>query len=265
MMPAKHGFSRYCRVRRLDAERGADAAGGSQRGRYPQNADVHERHRADLPGQVRGVPPARLDGADVADDVRAGAAVGQVDQGSRGRPPDAAVADRSERRHPEVQERPIAHRRAARHDRSLGGRGRAAGRPEGHAAGQAVARRSGLEFRGRVRPERAGSDHQVVRLHDAEGVAGRLGQARHAVRHHRAALGARHRNPSRDARGPQDHASRHRVSRADRGRRSRGDRTARALHGVGSRQAGRDDAARYGQAAAARLQVPLGHSLLAGG
>ena len=30
-----------------------------------------------------------------------------------------------------------------------------------------------------------------VRLHDAQGVAGRVGQARHAVRHHGAALGAR--------------------------------------------------------------------------
>ena len=53
-----------------------------------------------------------------------------------GRSPDAAVADRSQRRHPEVQERSLAHRRAGRHDRPLGRRRRAAGRSEGHAAGR---------------------------------------------------------------------------------------------------------------------------------
>ncbi len=109
----------------------------------------------------------------------------------------------------------------------LGGRRRAAGRPEGHARAQAVARRSGLELRGGVRPERAGPDHQVVRLHDAGRVAGRLGQARHAVGHHRAALGARDRNPARDAQGPQDHASRDCVSRAERAGRHGGARSAR--------------------------------------
>ncbi len=44
------------------------------------------------------------------------------------------------------------------------------------------------------------------------------------------------------------------------GRRS----VAGAVHGMGGRQAGRDDAPRYRQAAAARLEVPLGHPLLAG-
>ncbi len=40
---------------------------------------------------------------------------------------DAAVAHRQDRRHPAVQERPVAHRRADRHDRDVGGRRRAAG------------------------------------------------------------------------------------------------------------------------------------------
>ena len=43
-----------------------------------------------------------------------------------------------------------------------------------------------------------------------------------------------------------------------------GDRTAGAVHGVGGRQAGRDDAPGHRQAAAARFEVPLGHSLLPG-
>ena len=51
------------------------------------------------------MPPARLDRADVARDLRRGAAVGALDQGARRRPPDAAVAHRQDRRHPEVQER----------------------------------------------------------------------------------------------------------------------------------------------------------------
>ena len=41
-------------------------------------------------------------------------------------------------------------------------------------------------------------------------------------------------------------------------------RPADAVHGVGGRQAGRADAARHRQAAAARLEIPLGHPLLAG-
>ena len=49
------------------------------------------------------------------------------------------------------------------------------GDPKDMPAAEAVARRSGLELRGGVRPERAGPDHQVVRLHDAGGVAGRRG------------------------------------------------------------------------------------------
>ena len=111
--------------------------------------------------------PARFDRADVAHDLRRGAAVGALDQGPRRRPPDAAVAHRPDRRHPEIQERSLAHRRADRDDRPLGRRRRAAGRSERHARRQTVARRSGLELRGGVRPEGAGPDHQVARLHHA--------------------------------------------------------------------------------------------------
>ncbi len=124
-------------------------------------------------------------------------AVGSIDQGARHRSPDAAVADRSQRRHPEVQERSVAHRRADRHDRSLGRRRRAAGRSERHAEAEDLAGRSGLELRAALRSEGTGSDHQVVPVHDAGRLAGCVGQARHAVGHHRAALGSRDRDPSR--------------------------------------------------------------------
>ena len=68
-----------------------------------------------------------------------------------------------------------------------------------------------------------------------------------------------------DHQGPQDRASRDRLSRADRSERAvRRLRPADAVHGVGRRQAGRVDAPRHRQAAAARLEVPLGHPLLAG-
>ena len=59
---------------------------------------------------------------------------------------DAAVAHRQDRRHPAVQERSIAQRRADRHDRAVGRRRRAARRPEGHAAAEAVAGRRRLEL-----------------------------------------------------------------------------------------------------------------------
>ncbi len=118
---------------------------------------------------------------------------------------------------------------------------------QGHASPQAMARRSGLEFRGGVRPERAGPDHQAVRLHHAGRVAGRLGQARHAIGHQRAPMGARDRNPARDGQGPQNHASRDRVSRAERAWRHDGAWSAHAVHGVGGRQAGRDDAPNTGK------------------
>ena len=60
--------------------------------------------------------------------------VGAVDQDPRGGAPDAALAHRPDHRHPGVQERSLAQRRRDQDHRPLGGRGRAEGRPEGHAA-----------------------------------------------------------------------------------------------------------------------------------
>ena len=170
------------------------------------------------------------------------------------------------RRRAELQERPLAQRQADRDHREVGGCRRAAGQPEGHAGAADVARRPGLELRGAVRPEGARPGRQLVRLHHAGAVAGRVGQARHALGHHRAALGARHRDSSEDAsRAARSCITRSPIStRPSRARRRRR-RPAGAVHGMGRRQAGRVDASRHRQAAAARLEVPLGHPLLAGG
>ena len=82
--------------------------------------DLHQGCRADLPGEMRGVPPAGFDRADVAADLRGIPPVGEVDQDARRRAPDAAVAHRQGRRHPAVQVRPVAERLADRHDRPDG-------------------------------------------------------------------------------------------------------------------------------------------------
>ena len=58
----------------------------------------------------------------------------------------------------------------------------------------------------------------IIKSHDLTMpalVAGRVGQARHAVRDHRAAMGSRDRNPARDDEGPQDYASRDCLPRTD--------------------------------------------------
>ena len=85
-------------------------------------------------------------------DLRRGAALGEVDRGARRRAADAAVAHRQDGRHPEVQERSVAVRRADRDHRLVGGRRRAEGRPEGHAGRRSVAgrrRKSGSRRRSR--------------------------------------------------------------------------------------------------------------------
>ena len=199
--------------------------------------------------------------------------MGEVDQGTRGGAPDAAVAHRQERRHSGVQERSIADRSRDRDDHPVGGRWRADGRSEGHAAGDPVARRRGLELRQAVRRSTR-SRRQVAVVHPARARAGRLGQALDAVRRHRTALGARHRNSSRHQQGSQNRPPRARPAVAGRCGRQRGGREqrrrqrrhrrSRTLHGMGGRQAGRDHAPRHRQAAAARFAVRLGHSLLRG-
>ena len=140
-------------------------------------ADIHQGRRADLPGEVRGVPSARLDRADVARDLRGGAAVGEVDQGARRRAADAAVAHRQDRRHPAVQERSLADRRA-RSTRSCAGSTPARRRATRRTCRR---RRSGQRRRCGISPSMfggpTGSHHQVAAVHDAARSAGRVVQA----------------------------------------------------------------------------------------
>ena len=97
------------------------------------------------------------------------------------------------------------------------------GDPKDMPAPEGVARGSGLELRGAVRPEGAGPDRQVVQTSRCRRVSQDAWDKRVTPsRHHRAALGARDRDPSRDGQGPQDHAPRHRVSRAGRSGRAAG-------------------------------------------
>ena len=69
-----------------------------------------------------------LDRPDVARDLRRIASVGALDQDARVDASDAAVAHRQDRRHPGIQERPLAQRRPDRDDRPLGRPGRREGR-----------------------------------------------------------------------------------------------------------------------------------------
>ena len=230
-------------------------------------ADLHQGHRADLPGEVRGVPPARFDRADVARHLRRGAAVGALDQGARRRPPDAAVAHRQDRRHAELQERSLADRRADRHDRAVGRRRRAAGRPEGHAGAEARGPTDqGWNFAalfGQKEPD------LIVKSHDFTMPA----QSQDAwdkritpsgITEPRWVRAIEIRPTTVKGRKIVHHAIAY-LEQDRAGRAERRLRPADAVHGVGGRQAGRDDAARHRQAAAAGLEVPLGHSLLAGG
>ena len=135
-------------------------------------------------------------------------------QGARRGASDAAVAHRPQRRRPEVQERHVAERRADRHHRPLGRRGRAARRPEGHAAAQAARHRQRMESReGRLRPAR--HRRQVRSVHDGGATPGCVVAAHERPPAHRAALGQAGRDSSDDAEGPEDHPSLDRVSGAE--------------------------------------------------
>ena len=103
--------------------------GASSRDRNPQSAiaqsavaDVHARtSRRSSRQSCQTLPSPGHVGADVAraryEEV---AAVGAVDPPARREPRHAAVASRQDRRHPPLQERPLAERRRDR-DRSCGG------------------------------------------------------------------------------------------------------------------------------------------------
>ena len=193
------------------------------------------------------------------------AAVGAVDQGARRRSPDAAVADRSQRRHPEVQERPVAHRRTGRR-RSC--------------AGSTPARRRAI--RRTCRPPssgptiRAGTSRRtfgqkepdlIIKSYDftMPAVSQDAWDKRvtpSGITEPRWVRAIEIRPETLKGRKITHHAIAY-LEQTEPGAPSDAG-PARAVHGMGGRQAGRDDAPRHRQAAAARLQVPLGHSLLAG-
>ena len=117
----------------------------------PRTGDVLQGRRSDPPGEMPGVPSAELDRADVAHHVPGRAPVGARRSRSawptRQMPPwhiDQSVGVQ------QVQERHVADRRADRHDRPLGRRRRAAGRPEGPAAAQAARHRQRVAGRART-------------------------------------------------------------------------------------------------------------------
>ena len=106
---------------------------------------------------------------------------------------------------------------ADRHDRALGRRRCAAGRPEGHAAAEAICQRRRVGLAPALR-RTAGSDHQVAAVHDAGAGARPVVQAGRRNRSHRGPMGARNRDPSCDGEGPPNHAPRAGATAAGRSR-----------------------------------------------
>ena len=157
------------------------------------------------------MPSAQQHGADVAGDLRRGAAVGEVDRCARRRAADAAVAHRQDGRHPEVQERSLAERRQIETILAWVAAGSPKGDPKDMPPPKKWADDSGWHLAEKYGA--AGSDRQVARLHDAARGAGRLVAADGADRPHRTALGPRDRHPSRRQERPQDHAPRARAPR----------------------------------------------------
>ena len=212
------------------------------------------------------MPSPRLHRADVAHDLRRDAPVGEVDQGARRGPADAAVAHRQDRRHPALQERPIAERRADRHDRAVGGRRRAEGRSEGHAAAEEVRRtRRVWNFADQYRS--AGSHRQVARVHDA-------GRSRRTLVAARSSTPASPRprwvraieiRPSTvKGRKVTHHALARLCSTDDTDPRCSPPtrrRRRRPLHGMGGRQAGRDHAPNSGQLMLPGSKIIFGDAL----
>ena len=149
-------------------------------------------------------------------DLRRGASVGEVDRRARRRAADAAVAHRQDGRHPEVQERSLAERRADRDDRGSGSP------PARRRAIRRTCRRPkvwtddiGLAARRRSTARRI----SIVKSPEYTMPAGRAGRvvaADRADRAHRTALGARDRHPPRRQERAQDHASRARAPASSR-------------------------------------------------
>ena len=131
------GFLRAARVWRSGFR-----VGDGRRGRCAQAGDVLQGRRADLPGEVPGVPSAELDRADVAHHLQEARPWARVDQGARRArarcrrgTSTRASACRSSRT---TCRSPTS--RSTRSSRWVDAR-RAAGRSEGHAAAEAARHR----------------------------------------------------------------------------------------------------------------------------
>ena len=177
--------------------------------------DVLQGHRADLPGQVPGVPSAELDRADVAHHLRGSASVGPRDQGARRAAPDAALAHRPERR-----------RQQFKNDMSLSQKqidtivawvdaGAPQGDPKDLPAPQAD---RSPTTNGRACGTASASPTSSIavdRIQDAGVGPGRLVPADAGPPDHRAALGEDGRDSSDQPEGPQDRAPLDRLPGAE--------------------------------------------------
>ena len=145
---ADHETPRFaaCPVRRR-VRAGCRRRRGADRGRHLQ-----PRRGSHPPAELRGLPPARRDGADGPDELRAGATLGPRHPHQGGRAVHAALASRQDRRHPAVRERHLAERRRGRHHRAVGRRRRPAGQPRRPAPARRLARDRRVAPRRPLRP-----------------------------------------------------------------------------------------------------------------
>ena len=89
------------------------------------------------------------------------APVGAIDQEPRDDAPDAAVAHLQDRRHPALQERPIAERRPDRNDVALGRSGAPKGDPKDMPPPKVWPSEQGWNFAKHVQSDRARPDHPL--------------------------------------------------------------------------------------------------------
>ena len=245
--------------------RGTVAGGGDRRRR--RSSDLHEGRGSDLPGEVRSVPSARFDCADVAGDLPRVAALGAVDQGTGVHPPDAAVAYRSHRRDLRVQET-TARSATSRSKPSCAGS--MAAPPQGNPSDMPAAIDWPDASKWNFSAQFGGPPNLIVESmpYTMQAEANRcVVEAAGRDRADAGALGAGHRDQAGHRGGSPDHASRHRAAgpareRSGAGGGQSGQRVqwrrplahCRDVHGMGRWQAGRDHAAGHRQAGCCRTR-----------
>ena len=133
----------------------------------PANPDVHQGRRADPLQELLAVPPAQRSGADAADDLRPGAAVGALDQVEGAQERDAAVGRRPV--DARVQQRSPDERKGNLHDGVVGRCRRAEGQRCRPAGAAVVSGRLEVQPRARRGGEDAGriQDRAALGIPDA--------------------------------------------------------------------------------------------------